>query len=148
NNCDHELILRGEVVAVVSKDHPLAKKDEISILELENEPLVLKSVEAGEEHNFVSKCLEYGFTPQVEYELGNVITTHMLCRSDGIISISVDFIEKALKDDRLKVIKLKEKIDQNIYLVTKKKPIQSKIVSLFKRYINDCILDKIIYSNA
>ena len=86
---------------------------------------------------------EYGFTPQVEYELGNVITTHMLCRSDGIISISVDFIEKALKDDRLKVIKLKEKIDQNIYLVTKKKPIQSKIVSLFKRYINDCIIDKI-----
>ena len=55
----------------------------------------------------------------------------------------MDFIEKALKDDRLKVIKLKEKIDQNIYLVTKKKPIQSKIVSLFKRYINDYIIDKI-----
>lgn len=143
NNCDHELILQGEVVAVVSKDHPLAQRDEISIVELENKPLILKAIETGGEHNFVSKCLEYGFTPKVEYELGNVITTHMLCMSDGIISISVDFIEEVLKDDRLKVIKLKEKIDQNIYLVTKKKAIQSKIVSLFKRYINEYIVDNI-----
>lgn len=142
NNCNHELILEGELVAVVSKQHPLAKKDEISILELENQQLALKSVEVGKEHSFISKCIEYGFTPQVKYELGNVITTHMLCMSDGIISISVDFIEKAIKDDRLKVIKLKERINQNIYLVTKKKNIQSKIISLFKSYINENIIDK------
>lgn len=135
--CDYELMLEGEVVIVVSKDHHLAKKDEISIMELENEPLVLKSVESGEEHNFVSKCLEYGFTPQIEYEIGNVVTTHMLCRSDGLASISVDYIENSIKDDKLKIIRLQEKINQNIYLVTKKRPIQSKIVSLFKNYINE-----------
>lgn len=143
DNCNYELILEGEVVAVVSKQHPLAYKDEISITDLEDHPLVLKAVEAGGEHSFVSKCLEFGFTPQIQYELGNVITAHMLCMSDGVISISVDFIEEVLKDDRLKVIKLKEKIDQNIYLVTKKKPIESKIVSLFKRYINEYIVDNI-----
>lgn len=143
NNCDHELILQGEVVAVVSKQHPLAVRDEISIVELENQSLILKAVEKGGEHSFVSECLSFGFTPKVEYELGNVITAHMLCMSDGIISISVDFIEEALKDDRLKVIRLKEKINQNIYIVTKKKPIQSKMVSLFKRYINEYIVDKI-----
>lgn len=148
DNCNYELILEGKVVAVVSKQHPLAEKDEISILELENQPLVLKAVEAGGEHSFVSKCLEYGFTPQVEYELGNIITAHMLCMSDGIISISVDCIEEVLKDDRLKIIPIKEEIKQNIYLVTKKKPIQSKIVSLFKKYINDCIIDKISSFNS
>ena len=135
--CDYELMLEGEVVIVVSKDHHLAKNDEISIMELENEPLVLKSVESGEEHSFVSKCLELGFTPQVEYEIGNVVTAHMLCRSDGLASISVDYIENSIKDDKLKVIRLKEKINQNIYLVTKKRPVQSKIVSLFKNYINE-----------
>lgn len=142
NNCNHELILQGEVVAVVSKQHPLATKDEISIVELENQPLVIKAVEAGGEHSFVSECLEYGFTPKVEYELGNIITAHMLCMSDGVIAISVNFIEEALKDERLKVIRLKEKINQNIYLVTKKKPIQPKVVSLFKNYINEYIIEK------
>lgn len=135
--CDYELMLEGEIVIVVSKDHYLAKKDEISIMELENEPLVLKLVEAGEEHSFVSKCLEYGFTPQVKYEIGNIVTAHMLCRSDGLVAISVDYIENSIKDDNLKVIRLKEKINQNIYLVTKKRPVQSKIVSLFKNYINE-----------
>ena len=137
NICDYELIIKGEVVIVVSKDHPLAKKDEISIMELENEPLVLKAVEVGEEHRFVSKCLEYGFTPNIEYEIGNVITAHMLCKSNGLASVSVDYIENSVIDDKLKVIRLKEKINQNIYLVTKKRPIQSKIVSLFKNYISE-----------
>ena len=137
NICDYELMLKGEVVIVVSKDHHLAKRDEISITELENEPLVLKLVEAGEEHSFVSKCLEYGFTPQVEYEIGNVVTAHILCKSNGLASISVDYIENSIRDDNLKVIRVKEKINQNIYLVTKKRPVQSKIVSLFKSYINE-----------
>ena len=65
NICDYELMLKREVVIVVLKDRNLAKKDEISITKLENEPLVLKLVEAGEEDRFVSKCLEYGFTPHV-----------------------------------------------------------------------------------
>lgn len=137
NICDYELILKGEVVIVVSKDHHLAKKDEISITELENEPLVLKSVETGQEHSFVSKCLEYGFTPNIEYEIGNVITSHMLCKSNRLASISVNYIESSVNDENLKVISIKEKINQNIYLVTKKRPVQSKIVSLFKNYINE-----------
>lgn len=135
--CDYELMLEGEVVIVVSNDHHLAKKDEISIMELENETLVLKAVESGEEHIFVSKCLEFGFTPEVKYEIGNIVTAHMLCKSDGLIAVSVDYIENSIKDDKLKVIRLKEKINQNIYLVTKKRPVQSKIVSLFKNYINE-----------
>ena len=137
NICDYETVLEGEVVIVVSKDHYLSKKDEISIMELENEDLVLKSVKDGEEHKFVSKCLEYGFTPKVRYEIGNIITGHMLCKSDGLAFVSVNYIEQSINDNKLKVIKLKEKINQNIYLITKRRPVQSKIVSLFKNYINE-----------
>lgn len=137
DNCNYELILPGEVVIVVSKDHPIARKDEISITELENEPLILKSVEAGEEHSFVSKCLEFGFTPEIEYEIGNIVTAHMLCKSNGLVAVSVDYVEESIKDERLKIIRLKEKIEQNIYLVTKKRAIQSKVVSLFKKYVSE-----------
>ena len=137
DNCNYELILPGEIVIVVAKTHHLAEKDEISISELENEPLIIKSVEAGEEHSFVSKCLEFGFTPEIEYDIGNIVTAHMLCTANGLAAVSVDYVEATIKDDRLKVIKLKEKIEQNIYLVTKKRSIQSKVVSLFKKYVSE-----------
>ncbi len=141
-NCEYDLILQGEVVVLVSKKHPLAVKDEISIIELENEPLVLKSVEPGKEHSLVNKCLEYGFTPHVKHEVGNIITAHKLCELNGLVTVSVDFVEDALKDERLKIIRLKEKIPQNIYLITRKRFIQSKAVSLFRSYIKQYIEEK------
>jgi DNA-binding transcriptional LysR family regulator len=138
-NCEYDLIVPGEVVIVVSKNHPLAKKDEISIIELENEPMVIKSVENGKEHSLVDKCLEAGFTPHIEHEIGNITTAHKLCEVSEIVAVSVDFVEAAINNERLKVIKLKEKIPQNIYLITRKRFIQSKAVSLFRNYIKDYI---------
>ena len=138
-NCEYQLILSGEVVVLVSKKHPLAVKNEISIMELENEPLVLKSVEPGKEHSLVDKCLEYGFTPHVKYEIGNPITAHRLCEANVLVAVSVDFVEEAIKDDNLKIIRLKEKIPENIYLITRKRVIQSKAVSLFRSYVKEYI---------
>lgn len=140
DNCDYERVLTGKAVLVVSRDHPLAHREEVSITELENETFVIKAVEAGGEHNFISRCLEFGFTPNVKYEIGNVATAHMLCKSEGLVSVSVDYIEKAFKDEEVKIIKLKERIEQNIYLVTRKRPVQPKMVSLFKSYIKENIL--------
>lgn len=136
-NCDYQMILPGEVVLLIPKSHPLSDKDEISIMELEEEPLVLKSVELGKEHSLVEKCLECGFTPHVKYEIGNVSTAHKLCTMNGLIAVSVDFIEEAFKDEALKIVKLKEKIPQNIYLITRKGAIQSKAVALFRRYVKE-----------
>ncbi|MEG2017124.1 MAG: LysR family transcriptional regulator [Clostridium sp.] len=137
DNCDYERIITGEVVLVVSKEHPLSAREEVSIEELENEIFIIKSVEAGGEHIFTSKCLEFGFTPNVKYELGNVASAHLLCKADNLVSVSVDYIESTFKDDEVKIIRIKERISQNIYLVTRKRPVQSKVVSLFKNYIKD-----------
>ncbi|OPJ63997.1 LysR family transcriptional regulator [Clostridium oryzae] len=141
-NCEYKLIKSGEVVIIVSKNHPLALKDEISITELESEPLVIKSVETGKEHSLVDKCMEYGFTLDVKYEIGNPITMHKLCEENGLVGVSVDFIEEALTDKNLKTIRLKEKIPQSIYLITRKRVIQSKSVSLFRSYVKEYIKEE------
>lgn len=141
-NCDYDLIKQGEVVIVVSRKHPLAAKDEISITELEKERLVLKSVETGKDHSLMDKCLEYGFTPRVQHETGNIATAHILCVKNGLVAVSVDFIEESFKDDKLKIIRLKQKIPQNIYLITKKRDMQPKAVTLFQKYIKDYSKDK------
>lgn len=136
-NCEHELITSGEAVAVVSQHHRLAERNLISIDELKEELIVVKSVGKGKEHVFVDKCLELGFTPNIVHEFGSVFTAHRLCERNGFVIISVDFVEDSIKEDNLKIIKLKEKIQQNIYLVSRKRGIQSKAISAFKNYIKN-----------
>ncbi|MFT4413294.1 LysR family transcriptional regulator [Fredinandcohnia humi] len=135
DNCEFELIASGEVVLVVSKTHPLAAKDEISIPDLENQSLVLKCVEEGKEHSLIDKCLDYGFTPHVKHNFGSILTAHTLCKTRGDIAVSIDYVENAIKDENLKIIRLKEKIPQNIYMITRKRVLQSKAVSLFQSYV-------------
>ncbi|NOU82748.1 LysR family transcriptional regulator [Paenibacillus sp. LMG 31459] len=142
DNCEIELIQLCEVVAVVSKKHRLAGKDEISIMELEHEQLVLKSVEKGKEHSLIDKCLEHGFTPHVVHEFSNVATAHILCEESGYLAISVDLVEEFYNNENLKIIRLIEKIPQNIYLVSRKRDIQTRAVSLFLSYIKNYINEK------
>ncbi|MRH41623.1 LysR family transcriptional regulator [Aquibacillus halophilus] len=136
-NCEHELISVGEAVVVVSKDHRLASMDEITVEDLEKEPLVIKSVGKGKEHSFVDKCLEKGFTPNIVHEFGSILTAHRLVELNGFVAISVDYVENSIDHRNLKMIRLKEKIPQNIYLVSRKRGIQSKAIMLFKSYIKD-----------
>jgi len=136
-NYEYELIATGELVAVVSKNHPLAEKNVISVMDLENESLVIKSVGQEKEHSFLIKCLEYGYTPNVMHEFGSVISAHRLCKKNGYVIISIDFVEEAFQDENFKIVRLKEKIPQHFYLVLRKRGIQSKAVSLFQSYIKE-----------
>ncbi|WP_334075063.1 MULTISPECIES: LysR family transcriptional regulator [Paenibacillus] len=135
--CEFERLAGGEVVVVVSKEHPLARQNEISILELANEELVTKSAGQGKESGFIEKCLEYGFTPKVVHEFGNLISAHRLCEQYGAVAVSIDFVEESLRNDNLKWIRLKEKIPQDIYLVYRKRGVQSKAVALFQNYVKE-----------
>ncbi|WP_186578477.1 LysR family transcriptional regulator [Aquibacillus kalidii] len=136
-NCEHELVASGEAVVVVSNNHRLADKQEVSLDDLRDEPLVVKSAGKGKDHSFVDKCLDRGITPNVVHEFGNILTAHRLCELNGFVAISVDFVETTLQQNNLKVVRLKEKIPQNIYLVSRKRGIQSKAIMLFKSYIKD-----------
>lgn len=141
-DCKYELIVPGELVVMVSKDNPLAATDEVSITQLKSEQFVLKSVESGKEHRFIEACEKFGFHPDVKQETGNMGTAHILCEKSGLVAISVDFIEESILNERLKMIRLKEKIPQNIYMVSKKDDAQSKAVTAFRNYVKQHCMDK------
>ncbi|MBN2618224.1 MAG: LysR family transcriptional regulator [Spirochaetales bacterium] len=135
DNCSYEVLLKGEIVIVVSLDHPLADRSEISISELENEMLVIKSVESGRDHVLVEKCLDFGFTPVIKHSSENLVAVHHLCENQSVVGVSIDFLEKVLPRDNLKVIKLKERIPQNIYYISKNREIKNGAVDLLKQYL-------------
>lgn len=136
-NCEHEQVTYGEVVLVVNKQHKLANRDEISIHELTDESFVLKTTAKGHDHIFVEECLNQGFTPNIVHEFGNIISAHRLVEINNFVAVSVDFVEESLQNPQLKIVKLKEKLPQNIYLVTRKRGFQSEAVSLFQHYIKN-----------
>ncbi|PAD94039.1 LysR family transcriptional regulator [Shouchella clausii] len=136
-NCETELVAEGEAVIIVAKTHPLAEKDVFSVVDLENVPLVIKAAGTGREHRFVDTCLEHGFTPNITHEFGNTITAHRLCEANGQVAVSVDFVEEAIGNENIKVIRLKESIPQNVYLVFRKRDMQSKAVSQFQNYMKE-----------
>lgn len=138
-DCHYDLLVPGEVVAVVSKRHRWASRGEISVADLVEEPLVLRSVEEGRDHRLVELCLDRGLSPRVKHESGNIYTLHQLCASGGFTAVSVNLIEASIRDDQVQVLRLKEKIPENLFLVSRKREIQNKAVSLFTTYMLDLV---------
>ena len=55
------------LVAVLRRDHPLAKNSEISLLQLKKEPLLFMDSRTGLYHLCCSLCSEAGFAPDIVY---------------------------------------------------------------------------------
>ena len=136
-DCDYEILLKGEVVLIVSREHPLADYDEISISELDNEILIVKVVESEETHPLIQKCIESGINPVVKHESENLSAVHNLCENQNVVGVSIDFLESRFQDHELKIIKLKEPIHQNLYCISKDKEIPNLSVTNFLKYLKE-----------
>ena len=68
-------LLTDDLYAVVPEGHRLARRDEVSLADLENEPLVLprRDTPAGRFRSVVEHlCAQAGFEPRVAYELDDL----------------------------------------------------------------------------
>lgn len=134
-NCQYTLLVPGTTVLVVARDHPLARKSSVTLADLEGVPLVVKAVEDGTEHPLIERCLAAGITPLTRHETGNLFSLHRLCVLKGVAAVSVDFIEAVLPDPLVTVVPLAEPLAENLWLVTRKRDIQNKAVTLFQSYL-------------
>lgn len=138
-DCHYETILSGEIVLAVRPSHTLAKKDSASLRDLAGESLALKTVKEDKEHRLIEKAGELGLSLRAAYESGNFFTLHRLCKEAGMVAVSVDFIEKAIADEGVKILRLKEKIPEHIYLVTRDQEIQKRSIAVFRNFLVDRI---------
>lgn len=134
-DCEFELVQKGQCVLVVSNAHHLAHKERISLSDLKDECFVIKESPIDTESYFVEQCLEKGFNPHIKHEYGNIQSAHRFSENENLISVSVDFVENIMDNSSLTVLDLEETIPQNIYLVARKRGFQAKAVNLFQQFI-------------
>lgn len=136
-NCSYETLRSGRTVITVPEGHVLASRSEISIKDLRGIPLVLKTYEPGREGHLLDECRKAGFEPNVLYTSGNPAALRNGCLKSGAAVESIDFIEQAFPNESIKVLRLKEKIPQNLYIISRDRDIQNRAVTLFQTYLRE-----------
>ncbi|KGE71980.1 LysR family transcriptional regulator [Spirochaeta lutea] len=136
-NCSYELLVPGRTVIIVGPDHPLASRNEISLDDLKNHQLVVKTMEPGRDSHLVEECKSRGFDPGVLYSTGNLTALRNSCIRTGVAAESVDFVEQAFPSDQVRVLPLKERIPQNIYVISRDRDIQNRAVTLFQTFLRE-----------
>jgi len=139
-NCDYETLVKSHTVICVSKDHPLAKRNELSLKDLDGLDLVIKSTEPGKENSLIEACKKAGYSPKVKYATGNPTSLRSSCINAKTPTESLDIIERAYPHKDVIVLPLSERISQNIYLVSRDRDIQNRAVTQFQSYVREHIL--------
>ncbi len=139
SNCNQELLYKGETVVVVPNSHRFADRSELSLFELEGEQIIQRPMSFDGDNLFYEQYQNI-ISPNVLYETDNHLSIHRLCKEKNVMALSVDFIERSICDPSLKVLKLKEKIPQDLYLVSRFRENQNRAVSLFLDYIKEKVI--------
>ncbi len=134
-DCSSELLVSGRTVVAVADTHPLSGRDEISLKELAGYDLVAKTPVPGRENSLLAAYEKLGISPKLMYSTGNFNAMRRSCITEMQVVESIDFVEHAFPDSRIKVLRIKENIPQNIYLVSREREIQNRAVKLFQTYV-------------
>ena len=107
HNPDHRLYTQVHdshyIVAIVSRDHPWAARDQIRLAELHGQPMVLREVGSNTRHAFEAASIAAGITPNVimEIESGEAVR-EAVAKGHGI---GIFGLLALPSDPRLKVLR-------------------------------------------
>ncbi len=128
-----------ELVAIVRSENPLAEKDELSISELQQTPLVLRELGSGTLDVFENalKTLGLGLTDlNIEMNFGTTEgIKHFVEHSDCMGIISIRAIYQEIYDNRFKVLELEHCKILRRFCFVEKRGETAGIARLFKDFI-------------
>lgn len=130
----------GNMLAVVPKNHPLAKKRKLTLEELAPEPFIL--LESGPQTAPAVNFLEHGLTPNVRlssHEIRTVLT--LIEHGQGVGILPELVLKNHATDYKVKIIPMSPLINRRVALVTRGNnllPIASKyFINYLLEHIDD-----------
>lgn len=126
-------LLNDHIVLVVSTSHPLAKYDDIDLLEAENENFLLSG---GISDICRNACVEAGFIPKTQIlEVRNRTIKKLVANNQGVSLMMCESI-KFMNDPAIKFIHLKTPVIVKLVLVVRKEAMTDAVSTLIE-YIRD-----------
>jgi DNA-binding transcriptional LysR family regulator len=135
NKFDYKQLKSENLYALISKLHTLSTKDFIDFKDLKNEKIIISSKYSKVYHNFLIKCLENDFDPNIVMETKEMILIHDLSKRNEGIGISINFAHTP--NCKINYIPFKDSsFSWDICMVTKKDKDISYNLKLFMDYIS------------
>lgn len=99
-------VFLSEAVVVISKNHPLAERDSMDLIELKDESILMVSPDYMYYDLVVKKCKEAGFTPKFSFESyqWDLLLT-MVADNMGVSILPLPLVEKTY-DSKVHTVKL------------------------------------------
>lgn len=121
---------------LVNEENSLSKKTAIDFSDLKDEKLIILNEKFHFYHNFLNKCRESGFEPNIVFTTSEIITVHKLSHFNKGTGVSVDFMTSDISYPNVYSIPFKDQsFVWEICLITKKERFVSNLVKLFTNYI-------------
>ncbi|WP_426616975.1 LysR family transcriptional regulator [Raoultella sp. R2A007] len=132
-----ERVLREPLLAMVPSDHPLARQEAVSLVELAREPFVFfdPHVGTGLYDDILGLMRRYGLTPTIAQEVGEAMTIIGLVASGlGVSILPASFKRVQINEMRWLPIKEQDAVSE-MWLVWSKHHEQSQAAQRFREHL-------------
>ncbi|WP_411680829.1 LysR family transcriptional regulator [Clostridium thailandense] len=121
---------------LINEKNPLSKKKSVNFMDLKNEKFIILNEKFHFHHNFVNRCKESGFEPNIVFTTSEIITIHKLSHLNEGIGVSVDFMANDLNYPNVRSIPFIDKsFVWEICSITRKGRYVSHLAKIFTNYI-------------
>ena len=125
---------------LVNKEHPLSRRESVTIQDLKGERLYIESSQFKIHHLICDKCRQAGFTPDIVFETSGFSLCHKLCAQNKGITVTVDFIFQDMKPDNTVMIPFSDGDYQwKVCMLTRSGEYVSRETALFRRHVQDWV---------
>lgn len=121
--------------ALVYEGHPLYDREQLSVGDLRDEPLIMLNERFSCYHSFVGRCKDFGFIPQIRIKTMESQLIYRFCREKMGIGIDTNIHKQDIRMDDLHRIKLQDAFSWKISVVCredrKKEKVIKKLLGMF-----------------
>lgn len=136
NSFNKYLLVEDELVLVVNRNHPLADREEISLVEAKEDTFLFLSTKSGMYQSCHRQCEKSGFEPTERVlDVRSSTIRNLVAQGQGVSLMMYRSVKNA-GDDRIRLIHLKNPITIGLTLVVRKN-MNSDAVDTFTEYVCD-----------
>ena len=130
-------LISDNLVVIVNRDHPIAKKKSIDLTELKDENYICMKLNYGMRRISINACHTAGFEPNIVYETSQVETISSLVGEGMGIALLTSRVAMSVKKPTISIVNLRNAPKRITSLAVPQRDHLSPVVTAFRRFALD-----------